>query len=76
MGRGGEGWGGEGRGGEGRGGEGRGGEGRGGEGRGGEGRGGEGVVSEPDPRKIGKDDLLNGSGWKCTLWNVRNFINC
>jgi len=31
------------------------------------------IVSEPDPRKIGK---VNGAGWKCTLWNVRNFINC
>ena len=34
------------------------------------------VVSEPDPRKIGKEGLVNGTGWKCTLQNVRNFINC
>ena len=31
------------------------------------------VVSEPDPRKIEKEGLVNGVGWKCTL---RNFINC
>ena len=34
------------------------------------------VVSEPEPRKIEKEGLVNGVGWKCTLWNVRNFINC
>ena len=34
------------------------------------------VVSEPDPRKIEKEGLVNGAGWKCTLRNVRNFINC
>ena len=34
------------------------------------------VVSEPDPRKIEKEGLVNGAGWKCTLQNVRNFINC
>ena len=34
------------------------------------------VVSEPDPRKIGKEGLVNGAGWKCTLRNVGNFINC
>ena len=31
------------------------------------------VVSEPDPRKIGKEGLVNGVGWKCALRNVRNF---
>ena len=35
-----------------------------------------GLVSERDPRKIGKEGLVNGAGWKCTLWNVRNFITC
>ena len=25
------------------------------------------VVSEPDPRKIGKEGLVNWLGWKCTL---------
>ena len=34
------------------------------------------VVSEPDPRKIGKEGLAHRLGWKCTLRNVRNFINC
>ena len=34
------------------------------------------LVLEPDPRKIGKEGLVNGVGWKCTLRNVRNFINC
>ena len=34
------------------------------------------IVSEPDPRKIGKEGLVNGAGWKCTLRNVRNFIIC
>ena len=34
------------------------------------------LVLEPDPRKIGKEGLVNGAGWKCTLRNVRNFINC
>ena len=34
------------------------------------------LVSEPDPRKIEKEGLVNGAGWKCTLRNVRNFINC
>ena len=24
------------------------------------------VVSEPDPRKIEKEGLVNGVGWKCT----------
>ena len=33
-----------------------------------------GVVSEPDPRKIGREGLVNGAGWKCTLWNVRNCV--
>ena len=28
------------------------------------------LVSEPDPRKIEKEGLVNGAGWKCTLWNV------
>ena len=35
-----------------------------------------GLVSELDPQKIRKESLLNGAGWKCTLWNVRNFITC
>ena len=35
-----------------------------------------GVVLEPDPRKIGKEGLAHRLGWKCTLRNVRNFINC
>ena len=34
------------------------------------------LVLEPDPRKIGKEGLVNGAGWKCTLQNIRNFINC
>ena len=34
------------------------------------------VVSEPDPQKIKKEGLVNRTGWKCTLRNVRNFINC
>ena len=34
------------------------------------------LVSEPDPQRIGKEGLVNGVGWKCTLQNVRNFINC
>ena len=34
------------------------------------------LVSEPDPRKIGKEGLVNGAGRKCTLRIVRNFINC
>ena len=34
------------------------------------------LVSEPDPRKIGKEGLAHRPGWKCTLRNVRNFINC
>ena len=34
------------------------------------------IVSEPDPRKIEKEGLVNGAGWRCTLRNVRNFINC
>ena len=25
---------------------------------------------------IEKEGLVNGAGWKCTLRNVRNFINC
>ena len=35
-----------------------------------------GVVSEPDSRKIGKEGLAHQLGWKCTLRNVKNFINC
>ena len=31
------------------------------------------LVSEPDPREIEKEGLVNGAGWKCTLQNVRNF---
>ena len=34
------------------------------------------LVSEPDPRKIEKEGLAHRLGWKCTLRNVRNFINC
>ena len=34
------------------------------------------VVSEPDPRRIEKEGLVNRAAWKCTLRNVRNFINC
>ena len=34
------------------------------------------LVSEPDPRKIEKEGLAHRPGWKCTLRNVRNFINC
>ena len=34
------------------------------------------LVLEPDPGKIRKEGLVNGAGWKCTLWNVRNFISC
>ena len=34
------------------------------------------VVLEPDPRKIEKEGLAHRPGWKCTLRNVRNFINC
>ena len=34
------------------------------------------LVSDPDPRKIEKESLVNGAGWNCTLRNVRNFINC
>ena len=34
------------------------------------------VVLELDPRKIGKEGLVNRARWKCKLWNVRNFINC
>ena len=34
------------------------------------------LVSEPDPRKIVKDGLAHRLGLKCTLRNVRNFINC
>ena len=34
------------------------------------------LVSEPDPRKIGKEGLAYQLGWKCTLQNVRNFANC
>ena len=30
-------------------------------------RGGQKVVSEPDPRKIEKEGLVNRLGWKCTL---------
>ena len=30
------------------------------------------VVLEPDPRKIRKEGLVNGAGWKCTQRNVRN----
>ena len=33
------------------------------------------LVLEPDLQKIGKEGLVNGAGWKCTLWNVRDFIN-
>ena len=33
------------------------------------------LVLEPDPQKIEKEGLVNGAGWKCTLRNVRNFIN-
>ena len=36
-------------------------------------RGGGGVVSDPDPRKIEKEGLANGAGWKCTLRNVEGF---
>ena len=25
------------------------------------------IVLEPDPRKIGKEGLVNEAGWKCTL---------
>ena len=32
------------------------------------------LVSEPDPRKIGKEGLVNRVGWKCTLQNVRNLL--
>ena len=32
------------------------------------------VVSEPDPRRIKKEGLVDKVGWKCTLRNVRNFI--
>ena len=32
------------------------------------------LVSEPDPRKIEKEGLVNGAGWKCTLCDVRHFI--
>ena len=28
------------------------------------------------PSKNRKEGLVNGAGWKCTLQNVRNFINC
>ena len=28
------------------------------------------------PSKNRKEGLVNGVGWKCKLWNVRNFINC
>ena len=28
------------------------------------------------PSKNRKEGLVNGAGWKCTLRNVRNFINC
>ena len=34
------------------------------------------LVSEPDPQKIEKEGLAHRPGWKCTLRNVRNFINC
>ena len=34
------------------------------------------LVSEPDPRTIEKEGLAHRLGWKCTLRNVRNFINC
>ena len=34
------------------------------------------LVLDPDPRKIEKEGLVNRAGWKCTLRNVRNFINC
>ena len=34
------------------------------------------VVSEPDPRKIEKEGLVNRLGWMCSLRNVRNFISC
>ena len=34
------------------------------------------LVSEPDPRKIEKEGLAHQPAWKCTLQNVRNFINC
>ena len=34
------------------------------------------LVSEPDPQKIEKEGLAHRLGWKCTLRNVRNFINC
>ena len=34
------------------------------------------LVSEPDPQNIGKEGLVNGAGWKCTLWDVRNFTTC
>ena len=30
------------------------------------------VVSEPDPRKIGKEGLAHRLGWKCTLRKVRS----
>ena len=33
------------------------------------------LVSESDPWKIGKGGLVNGTGWKCTLRNVKNFPN-
>ena len=34
------------------------------------------LVLEPDPEKIEIEGLVDGVGWKCTLRNVRNFINC
>ena len=34
------------------------------------------LVLEPDSRKIEKEGLAYRPGRKCTLWNVRNFINC
>ena len=33
------------------------------------------VTLDPDPQKIEKEGLVNWAGWKCTLWNVRNFTN-
>ena len=32
------------------------------------------LVSEPDPRKSGKEGLAHRLGWKCTLRNVRNLV--
>ena len=34
------------------------------------------LVSEPDPQNIGKEGLVNGAEWKCTLRDVRKFITC